>query len=158
MIVLAYWGGLAWAHSLAIKKGMFEASAMAHSGETISRLAAMPTLANPGTWECVFETERATYRFDLSLLTGNPARDIVRYEKPSPEESLLVQKASEDRRAQILLGFSRFPVVQVSDIDCTTQTLVQFADLRYTEPGKSRGNFALEVPVDCRDQTSNGSK
>jgi inner membrane protein len=158
VIVLAYWGGLAWAHSLAIKKGMFEASAMAPSGETISRLAAMPTLANPVTWECVFETERATYRFDLSLLTGNPARDIVRYEKPSPEESLLVQKASEDRRAQILLGFSRFPVVQVSDIDCTTQTLVQFADLRYTEPGKSRGNFALEVPVDCRDQTSNGSK
>ena len=159
VIVLAYWGGLAWAHDLAIKKGMFEASAMAHSGETISRLAAMPTLANPVTWECVFETERATYRFDLSLLTGNPARDIVRYEKPSTEESLLVQKASEDRRAQILLGFSRFPVVQISDIDCTTQTLVQFADLRYTEPGKSRGNFALEVPVDCRDQTSNdGSK
>jgi inner membrane protein len=158
VIVLAYWGGLAWAHSLAIKKGMFEASAMAHSGETVSRLAAMPTLANPVTWECVFETERATYRFDLGLLTGNPARDLVRYEKPSPEESLLVQKASEDWRAQILLGFSRFPVVQVSDIDCTTQTLVQFADLRYTEPGKSRGNFALEVPVDCRDQTSNGSK
>ncbi len=158
VIVLAYLGGLAWAHSLAIKKGMFEASAMAHSGETVSRLAAMPTLANPVTWECVFETERATYRFDLSLLTGNPARDIVRYEKLSPEESLLVQKASEDRRAQILLGFSRFPVVQVSDIDCTTQTLVQFADLRYTEPGKSRGNFALEIPVDCRDQTSNGSK
>ena len=158
VIVLAYWGGLAWAHSLAIKKGMFEASAMAHSGETISRLAAMPTLANPVAWECVFETERATYRFDLRLLTGSPASDIVRYEKPSPEESLLVQKASQDRRAQILLGFSRFPVVQVSDIDCTTQTLVQFADLRYTEPGKSRGNFALEVPVDCRDQTSNGSK
>jgi inner membrane protein len=158
VIVLAYWGGLAWAHSLAIKKGMFEASAIAHSGETISRLAAMPTLANPVTWECVFETESASYRFDVSLLTGNPARDIVRYEKPSPEESSLVQKASEDRRAQILLGFSRFPVVQVSDIDCTTQTLVQFADLRYTEPGKSRGNFALEVPVDCRDQTSNGSK
>ena len=158
MIALAYWGGLAWAHSLAIKKGMFEASATAHSGETISRLAAMPTLANPVTWECVFETERATYRFDLSLLTANSASDLVRYEKPSPEESLLVQKASEDRRAQILLGFSRFPVVQVSDADCTTQTLVQFADLRYTEPGKSRGNFALEVPVDCRDQTSNGSK
>jgi inner membrane protein len=158
VIVLAYWGGLACAHSLAVKKGMFEASAIAHSGETVSRLAAMPTLANPVTWECVFETERATYRFDLSLLTGNPARDIVRYEKPSSDESLLVQKASEDRRAQILLGFSRFPVVQVSDIDCTTQTLVQFADLRYTEPGKSRGNFALEVPVDCQDQVSNGSK
>ena len=158
VIVLAYWGGLAWAHSLAIKKGMFEASAMAHSGETISRLAAMPTLANPVAWECVFETERATYRFDLSLLTGNPASDIVRYEKPSPEESLLVQKASQDRRAQILLGFSRFPVVQVSDVDCTTQTLVQFADLRYTEPGKSRGTFALEVPVDCPDQRPNGNE
>jgi len=158
VIALAYCVGLAWAHSLAIKKGMFEASATAHSGETISRLAAMPTLANPVAWECVFETERATYRFDLSLLTGSPAKDVVRYEKPSPEVSLLVQKASEDRRAQILLGFARFPVVQVSDIDCTTQTLVQFADLRYTEPGKSRGTFALEVPVDCPDQRPNGNK
>jgi len=158
VILLAYWGGLAWAHSLAVKKGTIEASMIAHSGETISRLAAMPTLANPVTWECVFETERATYRFDLSLLTGEPAQDVVRYQKPSPELSLLVQKASEDRRAQILLGFSRFPVVQVSDVDCTTQTLVQFADLRYTEPGKSRGTFAIEVPVDCPVQKANGSK
>jgi hypothetical protein len=131
---------------------------MAHNGgETISRLEAMPTLGNPATWECVFETERATYRFDLSL-TGKSVRDVVRYEKPSPEVSRLIQEASEDRRAQILLGFARFPVVQVFDTDCTTQTLVQFADLRYTEPGKSRGTFALEVPVDCPDQRLSGSK
>jgi inner membrane protein len=158
VILLAYWGGLAWAHSLAIKRGTAEASVMAHNGgETISRLAAMPTLGNPATWECVFETERATYRFELSL-TGKSVRDVVRYEKPSPEVSRLIQEASEDRRAQILLGFARFPVVQVSDTDCTTQTLVQFADLRYTEPGKSRGTFALEVPVDCPDQRLSGSK
>jgi hypothetical protein len=144
---------------LAIKEGTVEASVMAHNGgETISRLAAMPTLANPVTWECVFETERATYRFDLSLLSGKPMRDVVRYEKPSPEMNSLIQKASEDRRTQILLGFARFPVVQLSDIDCTTQTLVQFADLRYTEPGTSRGAFALEVPVDCPTPGRNGSK
>ncbi len=157
VILLAYWGGLAWAHSLAIREGTLEASVIAHSGETISRLAAMPTLANPVTWECVFETERATYRFDLSLLTRKP-EDVVRYEKPSQEMSSLVQKASEDRRAQILLGFARFPVVQLPDIDCTTQTLVQFADLRYTEPGKSRGTFSLEVPVDCPVQRPNERK
>ncbi len=157
VILLAYWGGLAWAHSLAIREGTLEASVIAHSGETISRLAAMPTLANPVTWECVFETERATYRFDLSLLTRKP-EDVVRYEKPSQEMSSLVQKASEGRRAQILLGFARFPVVQLPDIDCTTQTLVQFADLRYTEPGKSRGTFSLEVPVDCPVQRPNERK
>ncbi len=157
VILLAYWGGLAWAHSLAIREGTLAASVIAHSGETISRLAAMPTLANPVTWECVFETERATYRFDLSLLTRKP-EDVVRYEKPSQEMSSLVQKASEDRRAQILLGFARFPVVQLPDIDCTTQTLVQFADLRYTEPGKSRGTFSLEVPVDCPVQRPNERK
>jgi len=157
VILLAYWGGLAWAHSLAIREGTLEASVIAHSGETISRLAAMPTLANPVTWECVFETERATYRFDLSLLTRKP-EDVVRYEKPSQEMSSLVQKASEGRRAQILLGFARFPVVQLPDVDCTTQTLVQFADLRYTEPGKSRGTFSLEVPVDCPVQRPNERK
>jgi hypothetical protein len=129
-----------------------------NSGETISRLAAMPTLANPVEWEFVFETERATYRFDLSLLAGKPVSELVRYEKPSAEANSLIQKASEDRRAQILLGFARFPVIQLSDIDCTTQTLVQFADLRYTEPGKSRGTFAINVPVDCPSQGPNGSK
>ena len=30
---------------------------------------------------------------------------------------------------------------------CFGETLVQFADLRYTEPGAVRGNFALEIPV-----------
>jgi len=159
VILLVYWCGLAWAHSLAIKEGTFEASVMTHnSGETISRLAAMPTLANPVEWEFVFETERATYRFDLSLLAGKRVSDLVRYEKPSADASSLIQEASEDRRAQILLGFARFPVIQLSDIDCTTQTLVQFADLRYTEPGKSRGTFAINVPVDCPNQGSNGSK
>ncbi len=47
------------------------------------------------------------------------------------------------------MGFARFPVVEVVGEDCVTQTLVQFADLRYTEPGRDRGTFSLEVPVDC---------
>jgi hypothetical protein len=37
----------------------------------------------------------------------------------------------------------------LADESCATQTLVQLADLRYTEPGTSRGNFSLELPVDC---------
>jgi inner membrane protein len=150
VILLAYWGSLAYVHSLAFRRAGERASLLAQgNGETITKLAAMPTLANPLNWECVLETNRATYRFDVSLTAGAPATGAIRYERPSPETAPLVQTASQDKRAQILLGFARFPVLKVADTSCTIQTLVSFADLRYTEPGKSRGTFALEVPVDC---------
>jgi len=119
-------------------------------GETVSRLAAMPTLADPLNWDCVFETDRATYRFRLFLLGDkNPSSRVVRYEKPSGELAEVMEYVSQQRPAQVFLGFARFPVAKLSDPNCTTQTLVQLADLRYTEPGRSRGSFALELPVDC---------
>jgi inner membrane protein len=150
VVLLAYWGSLAYVHSLALGRAGEQASLLAHgNGETIGKLAAMPTLANPLNWECVFETDRATYRFDVSLTGSASAAGAVRYERPSPETTPLVQTASQDKRAQALLGFARFPVIKVADTSCTIQTLVSFADLRYTEPGKSRGTFAVEVPVDC---------
>ncbi len=153
VIMLVYWGGLSYVHNQVLKKANATAVVMARSNsETISQLVAMPTLADPFTWECVFETERATYRFNSSLTSSALAPDVVRYEKPSAGMSALVEEASTDERTKAFLGFARFPVVRLSDVDCTTQTLVQFADLRYTEPGKSRGIFSLEVPVDCPGQ------
>jgi inner membrane protein len=150
LVLLAYWGSLAYVHNLALRRAGEQASLLAHgNGETIGKLAAMPTLANPLNWECVFETDRATYRFDVSLTGSASAAGAVRYERPSPETTPLVETASQDKRAQVLLGFARFPVIKVADTSCTIQTLVSFADLRYTEPGKLRGTFALEVPVDC---------
>jgi inner membrane protein len=146
-LVLGYWSLLAVAHSRAVARGNEEAAKIAN-GETVLRLAAMPRLANPFRWDCVFETDRAMYRFDLGLLSdggGNP----VRYEKPGPELKPVVDYVSEQRSAQVFLGFARFPVLKLADPGCTTRTLVQLADLRYTEPGRSRGTFSLELPVDC---------
>lgn len=158
-LALVYWGFLGYAHSRALAKGhMVAARLVAPDGETLSRLAAMPTLADPLHWDCVFETERATYRFRLSLLGfGNsPSSRVVRYEKPSGELAEVMQSVSQQRPAQVFLGFARFPVAQLADPNCTTQTLVQLADLRYTEPGRSRGSFALELPVECPTSTEGG--
>jgi inner membrane protein len=146
-LVFCYWILLAFAHSRAVARGNEEAAKMAN-GETVLRLAAMPRLANPFRWDCVFETDRAMYRFDLGLLSdgaGNP----VRYEKPGPELKPVVDYVSQQRPAQIFLGFARFPVLKLADPGCTTRTLVRLADLRYTEPGRSRGAFSLDLPVDC---------
>src|SRR5215208_2352093 len=146
-LVLVYWSLLAFAHSRAIARGSEQAAGMASAnGETVARLAAMPRLANPFRWDCVFETDRATYRFDLGLLDDVPAPSAVRYARESPEFRATV---SQQRPARIFLGFARFPVMQLEDPDCTTRTLVQLADLRYTEPGRARGSFSLEVPIDC---------
>jgi inner membrane protein len=144
-----YSGGLAVLHARAVKQGNEQAALLAETkGETISRLVAMPTLADPLGWDCVFETNRATYRFRLTLGDHERSERLVRYENPDPL-SPLMQEAEQDERAKVFLGFARFPVLRLSDPNCTANTLVQMADLRYTEPGTSRGTFALDVPVDC---------
>lgn len=146
-VVLCYWSLLAFAHSRAIARGSEEAARVASSnGEAVARLAAMPTLANPFRWDCVFETERATYRFNIALVGNTSPGSAVRYVKPAPE---LKQTVLQQRPAQVFWGFARFPVIQLADPGCTTRTLVQLADLRYTEPGGSRGSFAFELPINC---------
>lgn len=157
-LALVYWSFLGYAHSRAVAYGYGIASRLVTpQGETISRLAAMPTLADPLHWDCVFETDRATYRFRLFLPSFkiSPGR-LARYEKPSGELAEVLESVSQQRPARVFLGFARFPVAQLADPNCTTQTLVQFADLRYTEPGRSRGTFTLELPVDCPTSTVGG--
>ncbi len=165
VLVVGYWGALAVAHRAALR----DATRLAHQlsterGEHSIRAAAMPTVANPFRWLCVAETDRAMYRFFVGVGPGTFSNDfttvvdgkrantlyaIERYEKPSGRAEQLESLASRDRRAQILLGFSRFPIARVESDNCIGQTLVQFADLRYTEPGASRGNFSVDIPVEC---------
>ena len=150
-IVLAYWGGLAILHSFAFDRGVQEAKQIvAPNGETVGRVAVMPTLANPLRWDCVFETDQATYRFPIALNRETSGR-VIRYPKPTGALAAALDEISGQKPSQVFLGFARFPVARLTDPSCTTQTLVQLADLRYTEPGSSRGTFAIELPVDCRD-------
>ena len=148
-LVFSYWGLLSFAHWRAFALGSEHAAWLASSnGETVTRLAAMPQVANPFGWDCVFETDRATYRFNLDLMSNGQPGNVVRYVK-TPE---LMEIAKEQRPARVFLGFARFPVMQLEDPDCATQTLVHLADLRYTEPRRSRGTFALSIPIDCPTQ------
>ncbi len=149
--VAIYCAGLAVTHVVALRQAKIQATTIANqNAEHVVKVAAMPTVANPTQWICVMETERATYRFNLSLLqTARGYLNFVRYEKPQGVVAEAVAEAGQDSRSQVFLGFARFPVVRVVGEDCTTQTLVQFADLRYTEPGTGRGTFSLDVPVEC---------
>ena len=152
-IVVAYWGALGFAHARAIARGQEEAQRIvAASGETIARLAAMPTLANPLRWDCVFETDKATYRFGVALNGSTPNGRVVRYEKPTGPLAAAMREVSGEKPARVFLGFARFPVARLADPSCATETLLQLADLRYTEPGNARGSFAVDLPVDCPDR------
>lgn len=154
-VVILYCAGLGFLHKQALKEAQIQAGLLSRKGERISQLAAMPTAANPLRWECVAETDLALYRFSV-LLTGlkGTSSNAVRYEKPGASEQASIARASQDGRAKAFLGFARFPVTRIVASDCTSQTLVQFADLRYTEPGSSRGTFALEVPIECLGPTA----
>lgn len=157
-LVVVYWTALGFAHARALERGREEAHKIAR-GETLVRVAAMPMLANPLRWECVFETDKATYRFRTTLNDPNSIGDFVRYLKPSGELAAALQSVSQEKPAHVFLGFARFPVARLSDPSCTTQTFVQLADLRYTEPGRaSRGTFALELPVDCPGEVGVGGR
>jgi inner membrane protein len=170
-VVVLYCGGLAIAHYFAFKSAIIQAeSVVTPLNEKAIKAAAMPTLGNPRRWLCVVETERAVYRFTVKLgglkpfdpspwPDADPYRmpnspNFERFPKPTGAAAELVDKAEQDRRAQILLDFARFPIATVADTNCLTQTLVQFADVRYTQPGAARGSFALDVPVDCPMETS----
>ena len=149
-LLLVYWGGLSLIQQRAYAQAQtLSAGLVREHGESMKRLAVMPTLANPLRWQCVLETEKADYRFDLSLSEGARVGQTVRYEKPQGAEALAFELASSDEHAKIFLDFARFPVARVEG-DCVSETLVQMADLRYTEPGRGqRGTFSLEVPVTC---------
>jgi inner membrane protein len=158
-VVVAYWAALAFAHSRAVAQGREAAQLIvAPTGESISRLAAMPTLANPLRWDCVFETDKATYRFPVALNGQTPGGRVFRYAKPAGPLAAALEEVSGQKPARVFLGFARFPVAQLADPGCTAQTLLQLADLRYTEPGRSRGTFTLDLPVDCPDQAVTGGR
>lgn len=149
--VTIYCAGLAMTHAVAVRQAKLQAAGIANlNAEQVVKVAAMPSMANPVDWVCVMETDRASYRFNLSLLRrpAGPSK-VARYEKPVGAAAEIVAKAARDHRSEVFLGFARFPAVRVVGDDCVTQTLVQFADLRYTEPGKGRGTFSLDVPVEC---------
>lgn len=153
VVVSVYCCALALTHVVALQRAREQAAGIASAqGEQVMRVVAMPTVANPTAWLCVLETERATYKFDLSLIGNGGPVNMARFEKPTGLAADYVTEAEHDERAQIFLGFARFPGFRVKDESCATQTLVQFADLRYTEPGKGRGTFSLEVPVECPPQ------
>jgi hypothetical protein len=110
-------------------------------------------LADPFTWRCLAETEGRTARFDMRLAGARPEAVIgyTHFDKPAGEDLELVRRAAEGEAARVLLDFARFPVARLGRTESGGR-VVQFADLRYTEPGaRARvGGFALDVPVNSR--------
>ena len=122
-------------------------------GGRVLRVAATPVLADPLAWRCLYETDRSTTRFDMRLGAARPEelRNVVSVARPAGEDAEAVRRASDDASARVLLDFARFPVARVRRADAGGW-VVQFADLRFTEPGaRARvGGFALDVPVNSR--------
>jgi inner membrane protein len=153
MALIVYWGILGSFHRAALANTNSIAANVADArGEHVLRAAAMPTAASVFRWQAVAETDQAMYRFMVGSQDMNKADAAgawVRFPKPENREAALVGESERDRRARILLGFARFPMARVDTDNCVGQTLVQWADLRYTEPGRGRGNFSVNIPVDC---------
>lgn len=150
-LLVAYWGALALLHARALGRAREAAERIVEAGgEGLKNVAATPVLADPLTWRCFAETERATMRFDLTL--GAPGAsaglsNMLRVEKPQGEAGELVERATSNPRAETFLGFARFPATSLRR-GCMGETIVQFVDLRFTEPGnRAQGSFTVDVPL-----------
>lgn len=159
VLVVVYWSGLSLIHRRALSQTEAAAASLAAGkNETVVRTAAMPTLANPLRWQAMAETDRATYKFFLTL--EESPTGVVRYEKPQGSQLQTIERARQEQEgARVFLEFARFPVFNFEG-DCASQLLVQLADLRYTEPGpaRGRGSFALELPVACPETEKKASE
>ncbi|HEX8068966.1 MAG TPA: metal-dependent hydrolase [Pyrinomonadaceae bacterium] len=156
-LFVAYCVALAALHAVALRRAGAAGAELARArGESVLRVAAMPTLADPTGWQSVVETDAAYYRFETRLAagaTGAPAQ-FARFEKPSAAQAAQVARAEQDWRARVFLGFARFPAVRLQPADAGA-TRVQFADLRFAAPDQARNSgraFALEVLVESSDE------
>ena len=150
-LVAAYCGALMFVHARALSAAERVARALAAAGgETVSRVAATPVLADPLTWRCLSKTDRLSARFDVTLARPDAGglRNVAGFAEPAGAEAEAVSRAAADADARVLLDFARFPVARVRR-GGGGAWVVQFADLRYTEPGAGArpGGFALDVPV-----------
>jgi inner membrane protein len=135
-------------HHMAFKQSKFIANSLAHNnGEHIERIVVQPMFANPTDWECLAETNQATYRFKVSLNKSSQLNTdpIIQYKKPVGSIAAIVNQASENWRAKIFLGFARFPVVVVNET-LEGKYLVEFADLRFARPEAKRG-YILKLTI-----------
>jgi inner membrane protein len=149
-IVVSYLMVLSVIHNFALTKaGNIANQLSSPKNERIEKLAIFPSFASATKWRGMAETDRATYRFDFSLLASSNSIEnsstFLRIQKPVGKESEWVKEASKDWRAKILLNFSRFPVAVIKS-DPIEGLVVQFADLRYTEPNKG-GRVSLEIKI-----------
>jgi inner membrane protein len=144
-LIIAYWGALSVFHQRAFQQLEQIAGEMVAPEERAAlKMAAMPLLGTPLRWMGVIITPREAYRLNLDVGGRVYARES--FPHPQGREAELAAIAARDPRARIFLEFSRFPLIDVRT-DCASQTLVQFADLRYTQPGGRGGSFNLEVKV-----------
>jgi inner membrane protein len=147
-LVVAYCGALALIQAQARGRAEEFAKGIAlEGGERVLRVAATPAFADPRTWRCLAETDRSTLRFDMSLGESSleDLDNVASFKKPEGEAARIVKRASANEGARVLLDFARFPVMRVVRKP-DGETIVQFADLRFTEPG-ARGTFTLDVVV-----------
>jgi len=152
-LVVVYCGALAFMQRNARRTAEMLARNIAGADERILRVAATPVLADPLSWRCLVEAERSSFRFDMNPDTFDfdTLPKAVAYKKPTGEEAEVVARAASDENARVLLDFARFPVARVRREE-SGGWVVQFADLRFTEPGARSGvgGFALDVPVNNR--------
>ena len=100
----------------------------AGGGACLVETAAIPSFLSPFQWRVIAQLRDAYEIYDL-----NPTRRPGSAARISNAWTPLVTEAARTPTAQVLLGFSRFPVARVAR-DAAGQNVVQFSDMRFAIP------------------------
>ena len=120
-LVLCYWSALGLLTRKPSRVRSETAARLASTnGEVVARLAAMPRLANPFRWDCVFETDRAMYRFDVSIMGDNSNRPPCALRQTRGELKQTLDTIAQQKSVRVfpaLRGFqsrsSKIPVARL---------------------------------------------
>ncbi|MGE3536666.1 MAG: metal-dependent hydrolase [Candidatus Tectimicrobiota bacterium] len=142
VLLLAAYVALCALSNAAVQRQM--AHALGAQMGTVRRLSALP-LPGGGAlhWRVIAETDQAYLVSRVSLLPGTVTLPQSIAKGP---DSALIQALKRYRLVQIFWDFARFPVITIQTLG--PDTLVHFADLRFSGDGRGRSRFNLTVQLD----------
>jgi inner membrane protein len=113
------------------------------------RVSAYPLWWNPFRWVGVVETQNffATMIVDSAGPDVDPDRQMEIYYKP--EESPVTLAAKRSYLGRVYLDWAKYPITQTEPLADGQGYVVQFRDLRFSNPGRERRNvLSASVEVD----------
>ena len=131
-VLVSYWIGLAVVHSMALREVRMVAATLARqNGETVTDMAAMPSLANPFYWQGVVENDHALIVLNTLTNSASNLSGLGRFERAARSPTFCGSGCRRSARANVP-RLCAFPGLSSCRRRLRDRNNRAIADLRYT--------------------------